>query len=361
MRVEEAAHLAVRHIRNAAAEELYLATGADVTRPVSVYGIVNERCNYRCQYCEFWRMKAYKDEMSAAQWSAALDSLRDFLGRFHVEFSGGEPYIKAGFLDIIGHCAEAGIDWGVTTNGSAFSSDKVIARTVAACPMNVNISIDGDTPELHDAARGVPGSLERLKRDIPRLLAARDAAGGTFALVIKPVVHKLNFRRLPEIVRFAKSLGATAVNFQPVDRWTPETYGPLWLDEADLAELDGVVEELLAMKREGWAILNSELTLRHWGLHFRGGKAPAEAMPCRVGMRNYFIRPDGEVEMCWSFPSIGNVKTASARDIWYGPKAREVRAGTVSCEKLCLFTCLSQKTLKDKARMAADLLTGGRA
>ena len=48
---------------------------------------------------------------------------------------------------------------------------------------------------------------------------------------------------------------------------------------------------------------------------------------------------------------------ASAREIWYGPKAREIREQTVKCDKLCLYTCLSQKTLTDKVKMGLTLLT----
>ena len=48
-------------------------------------------------------------------------------------------------------------------------------------------------------------------------------------------------------------------------------------------------------------------------------------MPCRVGMRDFFIRTNGDVEVCFFYPSIGNIKEQSAREIWYGPKAQEIR------------------------------------
>lgn len=81
-------------------------------------------------------------------------------------------------------------------------------------------------------------------------------------------------------------------------------------------------------------------------------------MPCRIGMRNYFIRSDGRVEMCWNFPPIGNVRTQTAREIWYGKEGAERRKETVACETLCLFTCLSQKNLSDKFKMGLKLLGG---
>ena len=78
-------------------------------------------------------------------------------------------------------------------------------------------------------------------------------------------------------------------------------------------------------------------------------------MPCRVGPRNFFIRSDGRVEVCWFFSPIGNVRTQSAREIWHSEEARRRRIETTGCEKLCLFTCLSRRTLMDKARMGLTL------
>jgi MoaA/NifB/PqqE/SkfB family radical SAM enzyme len=359
MKISKLPQLAAKHARGALVEQLYLRTGIDTTRPTVVYGIVNERCNYRCRYCEYWRMKEYGDEMTVEQWTDALGSLKQFIGTYHVEFSGGEPFRKKGFLDILRFCQDQGIRWGVTTNGSAFS-EKIVRQTVAAEPFNVNISIDGHRSEIHDYMRGVPGSLDRIVGGIGRLRQQRTEQGRDFPIIIKPTVHSKNFRELPDLVRWAQGIGVTAINFQPVDRWTQETYDELWIERGQHAELEKVVAELIAMKRDGAPILNTELVMDLWTSHFREEKAPAEALPCRVGMRNYFIRPNGDVELCWFYPPIGNVKQQPARDIWRGQLARERRKETVECTKLCLFTCLSQKTLWDKAKMALTLIKGDR-
>jgi hypothetical protein len=75
-------------------------------------------------------------------------------------------------------------------------------------------------------------------------------------------------------------------------------------------------------------------------------------------MRDFFIRTDGKVEVCVHFPPIGNIKEQSAREIWHGAKAQEIRQQTISCDRLCLITCLSQKTLMDKVSMGMKLLKG---
>ena len=130
MKLATLGELALKHTRNAFAEELYIRGRRDITRPIAVYAIVNERCNYKCRYCEYWRLPNYVEEMTAEEWTRALLSLKEFIGSYHVEFSGGEPFIKKGFLDICRACHENDIQWGVTTNGSAFS-EKIVKQVVA--------------------------------------------------------------------------------------------------------------------------------------------------------------------------------------------------------------------------------------
>src|SRR5271154_309644 len=97
MNTSTLAKLAFKHTYNHFAEELYIHTGKDVTKPVTFYGLVNERCNVKCRYCEYWRLPNYVDEMSIEEWQSALTSIKDFVGQFSINFSGGEPFIKPGF------------------------------------------------------------------------------------------------------------------------------------------------------------------------------------------------------------------------------------------------------------------------
>jgi radical SAM protein with 4Fe4S-binding SPASM domain len=150
------------------------------------------------------------------------------------------------------------------------------------------------------------------------------------------------------------------VSMQPMNRWTPETYDELWIEEPDLPELEQVIDQLIAMKRAGAPILTPEQVLSLMPDHFRGNKASPDIMPCRIGLRNYVIKTNGDVESCvHGFPVLGNVKIQSAREIWYNQKARKVRSDTVACDKLCLITCMSQTSLGDRVKMGLQLVKGG--
>jgi MoaA/NifB/PqqE/SkfB family radical SAM enzyme len=323
---------------------------------VTFYGLVNERCNVKCRYCEYWRLPRYKDEMTIEEWQKALLSIKDFVGTYSISFSGGEPFIKPGFIDLMGFCSEHGIHAGVTTNGSALTK-KNAAKLVEANPWNLNVSVDAPFAELHDYLRGWPGLFQKLSEGIQNVREERDKRKLDFPIIIKPTIGKKNYKYLPDMVQWVKEIGATSLNFQPMDRWTPETYDELWIDEAEHGELQEVAQTMIDLKRKGEPIMNSELVISLLVPHFREQSAPPETMPCRVGMRDFFIRTNGDVEVCFFYPPIGNIKENSARDIWYGPRAEEIRRQTVECDKLCLYTCLSQKTLTDKVRMGVTLLT----
>ena len=294
--------------------------------------------------------------MTIEEWQRALLSIKEFVGTYSISFSGGEPFIKPGFIDLMAWCHRNGIRSGVTTNGSALTP-KNAKKLVEAHPFNLNVSVDAPNAELHDYLRGYPGLFDKLSNGIKFVREERDAAGEDFPIIIKTTVESKNFPLMPDMVEWARDIGATAINFQPMDRWTPETYDELWVEQDKHEQLQAAVDRVLQMKREGMPIMNSELTLRLMVPHFREEKAPPDVMPCRVGMRDFFIRTNGNVEVCFFYPPIGNIKTQSAREIWYGEKAQEIRRQTVECDRLCLYTCLSHRTIKDKIKMGLTLLT----
>ncbi len=356
MNVAELMTLGLSHTSNAVAEALYLKSGIDITKPITFHALVNERCNCKCRHCEYWRQEEYLPEMTIEQWEQTLLSIKRFTGSFSVNFSGGEPLMKKGFIDLLSFCRDNDIHAGVTTNGLLLN-EKNAARIVAAKPFNINISCDSNTDETHDYIRGVPGLLQKVSKGITFLQQEQAKQKITFPIIIKPTIMSTNFRALQDIVQWATDIGVTAVNFQPLGRWSRETYDELWIEKEQWAELDQVMEKLISMKRAGAPIMNSEEILRLVTASFREEKASAEHMPCRIGLQEYYIRPDGEVKLCFHFPAIGNTTKASAEEIWRGPKAQEIRQATIQCDKLCLLTCLSHKSLANKFNQALTILS----
>ena len=356
MKVTELATMGLSHTRNAVAEAVYIKTGRDFTRPITFHALVNERCNCKCRHCEYWRQDEYVPEMSIEEWKSTLLSIKEFRGKFSINFSGGEPLMKKGFIELLQFCREHDILAGVTTNGALLNA-KNVAAIVAARPFNINISFDSHIAEVHDYVRGMNGLFRKITEGITMLRQEQEKQGITFPIIVKPTVMSLNFRSLPEIVERAIGIGATAVNFQPLGRWTPETHNELWIEEKDWPELDRMMQKLIDMKRAGSPIMNSEEILGLMTASFREETASPENMPCRIGLQEFYIRPDGEVKLCFHFPGIGNTTKQSAKEIWTGAQALKIRKATIGCDKLCLLTCLSQKSLVNKFNQALTILS----
>lgn len=344
------ARSAVERLQAVSRETLYLHGGLDRTRPVVVQGMVTERCNYRCEYCAFGRRESTADEISSEEWCAALVTLREFIGPFLIQFAGGEPFVKRGFLDILDFCHEQGIHFGLITNGSGLS-ERNCRRLSNARPFNVDVSVDASRAEIHDAVRGVPGSLESIEAGVGRLLEARRTVGADFPIRIKTTVHRRNQGTLSDLVRWVEAIGATSVDFSPVRRWTPEVEEDLWIrDSKSLQSLEREIAELIRLKRAGAPIETSEEKLSAFVDHFEDREGSLAVSPCRVGMREYHIRPNGDVKVCWYHPAIGNVRRGDARSIWHGEKARAVRLNTVQCELFkvhsCAHSCLGHQPIR---------------
>jgi radical SAM protein with 4Fe4S-binding SPASM domain len=353
--------VAMRRVQGIAREQIYLTCGSDFTRPETIRGCVNYRCNFECQYCYSWQRSEYL-EISIAQWQEALLSLKTYIGKYLIQFSGGEPFIKKGFIDLLIFCHAHGIEWGVITNGSAFTQ-RMVESVVAANPVNIDISVDSSSAVINDEVRGSEGALSKIENGIKRLVDERAKQNRRFLIRIKPTVTRKTFRLLPDLVTWASIHGSDSIDFSPVrpeQFWTDRHYQDLWLTNSELDELDQVVHELIRLKDNGARIETAPEKLLAFVDHFRGRKTYTGVSPCRVGMRDYYISPVGDVQVCWEYPSLGNVTRQSAQEIWEGAKAREIRAQTVVCNKfattVCANSCLTHRTFKQEAARLVRLV-----
>ena len=354
------ARLGVRRVRQDVLEELYIRTGWDQTRPYAIRGLLTKRCNYRCRYCGDWRRDAAADEMDLDQWQAALLSLKRFIGSYVIQFSGGEPFMFKGFPELLEFCRDNGIGAGMVTNGSSLGTN-VMRRVLAAEPTNIDISVDGTGPESHDWARGVPGSFDRLQTGIAGLRSEMDAMNLSIPIRIKTTVHAANYRQLPDLVRWCSEVGASTISFQPVRHWTPEVEQGLWLtEEGDVDALAEVVEQLVDLHARGAPIETPPAVLRTWPDYFRNAQVPPGMWPCRVGMGDYHIQPNGDVYVCWLLDAIGNVRQQEARDVWFSPRARALRRETLSCGNYghqdCALSCLARRPFRTELQRGLLML-----
>lgn len=351
----------IRHgsarIERSARERLFRNLGWDVTTPAFVQCILTERCNYKCQYCSHWRMDAYSDEMSLEEWRTAITSLRKLASPLVIDFTGGEPTIHPDFLEIAEHCRSQRVDWFMTTNGSTLSKIRFVERVVAAKPLKIDVSVDSGSGTVHDNARGVTGSLARIECGLRHLVSEQERTGHRFPIRIKVTVHRLNAHKLTPVVKWAEAFGATSIDFNPVGGlWRKEQMENLSIREEDFDGLKREIQKLIHMKSEGAPIETSNEHLLGMADHFSGA-TEFGTRPCRDPVRNFVIKPGGDVIACGCSPPIGNVRQQSAKQIWRGESARSARVKSLSCSLKVAkakgaSSCMAQKTIGDDFRRA---------
>jgi MoaA/NifB/PqqE/SkfB family radical SAM enzyme len=343
-------------------ERIFHHAGWDFTTPAFVQCVLTERCNYKCQYCSHWRMETYSEEMSAGDWESAILSLKQLINPLLIDFSGGEPTIYPHFLELVEFCRSESVDWIITTNGSTLSKNRFVQRLVAAQPLKVDISVDSASEDIHDSARGVPGSLARIEQGIRMLVSERDRSGQNFAIRIKVTVHRLNASKLVPIVCWSEGVGATSVDFNAVGGlWRKEDIERLSIqDSHDLAVLQDQVEELVKLRSKGAPIETGVDALRGIVAQFSGAVEFGNAR-CRDPLRNFVISPRGDVRGCGCSAPVGNIRQQPAELIWRSEAARQARRKSLGCSlKVAVAkgtnSCTAHRTIVDDVRRAMLLL-----
>lgn len=149
---------------------------------------------------------------------------------FEINFGGGEPLLKSFFIPLLHYIHKKGIVTCISTNGTALN-DEAIACFKGNPLVNIQVSLDGATPETNDKIRG-QGTFHRIIKGI-ECLSRLDVP-----LSINTVVTSLNFGQLGQLKELAGSFGARlrVSRFRPSGRGR-ETWEMLRLNSSQLMEL----------------------------------------------------------------------------------------------------------------------------
>ncbi len=190
---------------------------------------VTDRCNFRCVYC---RTGTGGDTMGELPLEEYARMLRLFvsLGVEKVRFTGGEPLLRRGLVDLIRTTAQLrpafapgdSLDLALTTNGHLLAP---MARDLKAAGLTrVTVSMDAVNPETFARITRVPNSFGRVRDGIR---AAQDAGLGPVK-VNCVLLRGFNDGEIEAFAEFSRTEGVIVrfIEFMPLgeDRsWAPET------------------------------------------------------------------------------------------------------------------------------------------
>jgi mycofactocin radical SAM maturase len=157
-------------------------------------------CNLSCVHCLSSSGRRDPLELSTAEIMALLDELAA-MQVFYVNVGGGEPTVRPDFWELLDYAVGNRVGVKFSTNGLRIDREKArrLARTGY---VDVQVSLDGATPEVNDAVRG-PGSFDMALRAMRNLA---EAGFGEFKISV--VLTRHNVAQLDDFADLADQLGA---------------------------------------------------------------------------------------------------------------------------------------------------------
>jgi MoaA/NifB/PqqE/SkfB family radical SAM enzyme len=197
---------------------------------------VTNRCNFRCQICDFWKEDPYlADEMSLRDVRIIGRKLNQ-LGTLIISLAGGEPLIREDLCDIIRILNQENHFPILITNGW-YVNESLARDLLQAGLQEISVSVDYADAQRHDAQRGCPGSWQRAMRALDLLNRNRPDPRNRVHMI--SVLMDDNLDDVEPLIRLSRDIGVTyMLSLYSWNRGTKQRRLPE----------DGVTQRLLDLK-----------------------------------------------------------------------------------------------------------------
>jgi mycofactocin biosynthetic radical S-adenosylmethionine protein MftC len=261
---------------NRLADEL----SSGLSAPICLTWELTYGCNLACVHCLSSSGRRDPKELSTVESKALLDDLSR-IGVFYVNVGGGEPMLRPDFFELLEHAVSVSVGVKFSTNGT-FVSTKAARRLATMDYVDVQVSLDGASPETNDPVRGA-GSFDAAVTAMQRL-----ADAGFRRVKVSSVVTRLNAAELAQLLELAEACGAELrlTRLRPSGRGA-RTWG----------ELRPTREQLVAVHR--FLVEHPEVLTGDSFFHLGAlGEPLAGLNMCGAGRVVCLVDPIGDVYAC---------------------------------------------------------------
>lgn len=168
--------------------------------PFLVIWETTRACDLACRHC---RAEAIPErdprELTTGEARRLMDRVRAF-GRPLFVLTGGDPLKRPDMVEVVGYGASIGLRMAMTPSGTPLMTAATLRRLRDAGLARLAVSLDGSTPAIHDAFRGVRGSWDWT---IQMLRAARELDLST---QVNTTVTRLNLADFDALYRLMTEL-----------------------------------------------------------------------------------------------------------------------------------------------------------
>lgn len=275
--------------------------------PSSVSFELTYGCNEMCLHCynpgssreECIAKKVASDEMKLEDYKSALDQLAA-MGVPKILFTGGDPFMKKDFIEILRYAHQKKFAISIYTNGQAMFNHKQYYDDVLNCyPHTIGLSLYSVEPEVHEKITRVPGSCKKTMA-----IAEKFSKDGVGMLLKCPImrINKDSYRAVYDYAIRINAVPEFEVNITSSVEGDNYAVNNLRLAEDEMQVL--LKDPIIPLSTERKNI--SRYMERPLNMGF-----------CGAGIDGMNIKPNGEVSPCIAFTApCGNVKTQRIEDIW---------------------------------------------
>jgi radical SAM protein with 4Fe4S-binding SPASM domain len=172
-------------------------------RPLVFIWELTQACDLSCEHCRADAQELrHPDELTTEEGKQLLDDVSEFGDNQLVVLSGGDPCKRDDLVDLVEYGTDIGLSVTLTPSGTSSLTPDVIESLADAGLRRMALSIDGATPEAHDAFRGEEGSFEQT------IEAARAANDIGLPLQINTTVCQRTVDQLPALRERVANLDA---------------------------------------------------------------------------------------------------------------------------------------------------------
>lgn len=284
-------------------------------------------CNCRCLMCDIWKDNKNLKQLTEADITDLLGSLKK-LGTRQVVMSGGEALLNPNFFRLCEILKKQQLKISLLSTGLSIQKN---AQQILELVDDLILSLDGDEV-IHDAIRNIPQAFRKLKTGVEYIKSIKS----DYRITGRTVIHRLNFRNWLNIIQEAKAMGLNQMSFLPADvsshafnrqtAWSEPKQHEILLSESDLPDLQKVINQLLIEHEDDFMngfIAESPHKIQaihdYYSAFYGHNAFPYKR--CNAPWVSTVIEADGNVRPCFFHDTIGNIHNGALTDILNSEKA----------------------------------------
>jgi len=327
------------------------------------------KSNLNCLFCwRYGKKVESKNELSLVEYKRILKEASELKIKEIRVIGGGEPLFRKDTFEIMKEVKKYGMFGYICTNGTLFS-EKMIETLVKIGWNHVKISLHGPDKKTQDfLSQGK--SFEKVIKNIKSFVKwKKKLKTEKPKLEIGLVLNKLNFKKVPLMIKLTKKLKVQAFFVEPITVYTKKG------KELKLNKKEA--EEFKEIAKKAYKLTNGlETNLQQFfspELIEKTGKMIEEikklvkskkkdflSVPCFEPWWRMGIRVDGWVCPCGFLDqsTTENIREKSLREIWFGEYFEKRRKELLSknmpdyCKKCCTTLVQYNQIIREQLKKA---------